>query len=237
MALPRLNESPQYRMKIPSTGKEIKFRPFLVKEQKVLLMSQESQDPKQIMSALLTSIENCTQDLDVANLATFDADYMFSQIRSKSVGETATIIATCKECEAENPLAVNLEEIFIEVDPKAKMTIELTSDITLKMKYPSYNDFIHTGVLDDSNTATEILLNTVIACMESIMTEDDNLLVADESKEEIEEFLNSLTSEQFDKVTDFVKNIPKMYHKEEYPCKNCGTKNILELEGLNDFFS
>ena len=237
MALPRLNESPQYRMTIPSSGEEINFRPFLVKEQKVLLMAQESQDPKQIMNALLTSISNCTQGINVSNLTTFDADYMFSQIRSKSVGESATIVSPCKECEHENTVNIKLEEIKIDVDPKSKMTIELTPEITLKMKYPSYNDFIHTGVLDDNNTATEILLNTIIACMESIMTEDDNLLVVDESKEEIEEFLNSLTSEQFDKITSFVSSIPKMYYKEEYQCSNCGTDNVLELEGLSDFFS
>ena len=237
MALPRLNESPQYTMKIPSTGEEIKYRPFLVKEQKVLLMAQESQDPKQVMTSLLTCIENCTQGLDVSNLATFDTDYMFSQIRSKSVGESTSLIGVCKECEQENTVSIKLDTIEVDVDPKAKKDITLTSGITLRMKYPSYNDFIQADVLNEDNTATEILLNTVIACMDSIMTEDDNILVKDESKEEIEEFLNSLTSEQFDMIADFVRTIPKMYHREVYSCSNCGTENELVLEGLNDFFS
>ena len=237
MALPKLNESPQYTMKIPSTGEEIKYRPFLVKEQKILLMAQESQDPKQIMTSLLTCIENCTQGLDVSNLATFDTDYMFSQIRSKSVGESTALIGVCKECEHENTVSIKLDTIEVNVDSKTSKDIVLTPSITLRMKYPSYNDFVYADVLNEKNTATEILLNTIVACMDSIMTEDDNILVRDESKEEIEEFLNSLTSEQFDMIADFVRSIPKMHHREVYSCSNCGTENELVLEGLNDFFS
>lgn len=237
MALPRLNESPQYTMTIPSTGEEIKYRPFLVKEQKILLMAQESQDPKQIMTSLLTCIENCTQGLDVSNLATFDADYMFSQIRSKSVGESTSLIGVCQECEHENTVSIKLDTISVSIDPEASKDITLTPEITLRMKYPSYNDFVAADVLKEENTATEILLNTVIACMDSIMTQDDNILVRDESREEIEEFLNSLTSDQFDMVAGFVRSIPKMYHREEYKCEECGTDNELVLEGLSDFFS
>lgn len=237
MALPRLNESPQYTMTIPSTGEEIKYRPFLVKEQKILLMAQESQDPKQIMTSLLTCIENCTQGLDVSNLATFDADYMFSQIRSKSVGESTSLIGVCKECEHENTVSIKLDTISVSIDPETSKDITLTPEITLRMKYPSYNDFVAADVLEEENTATEILLNTVIACMDSIMTQDDNILVRDESREEIEEFLNSLTSDQFDMVAGFVRSIPKMYHREEYKCEECGTDNELVLEGLSDFFS
>lgn len=237
MALPRLNESPQYTMTIPSTGEEIKYRPFLVKEQKILLMAQESQDPKQIMTSLLTCIENCTQGLDVSNLATFDADYMFSQIRSKSVGESTSLIGVCKECEHENTVSIKLDTIDVSIDSEASKDITLTPEITLRMKYPSYNDFVAADVLKEENSATEILLNTVIACMDSIMTQDDNILVRDESREEIEEFLNSLTSDQFDMVAGFVRSIPKMYHREEYKCEECGTDNELVLEGLSDFFS
>lgn len=237
MALPRLNESAQYTMKIPSTGDEIKYRPFLVKEQKVLLIAQESQDTIQIMNALLTCIENCTQGLNPATLATFDADYIFSQIRSKSVGESAPLMSNCKNCEEQNNIRVDIDKIKINVDPKANMVIELNPEVSIKMKYPTYRDFLIADVLNDKNTVTEALLNTIIACMESIMTPDDNILVRDESKEEVEEFLNSLNTEQFDKISTFVRAIPKMYHKEEYNCEHCGTKNVLELEGLGDFFS
>ena len=236
MALPRLNESAQYTMKIPSTGEEIKYRPFLVKEQKILLMAQESQDSMQIMNALLTCIENCTQGINVFNLATFDADYMFTQIRSKSVGESATLSATCSSCEEQNNIKIDMDKIKIDVDSKLKNVVELTPSVSVKMKYPTYNDFIQAGVLSESSSVTEALLNTIVACMESIMTPEDNILIRDEAKEEVEEFLNSLTTEQFDKISEFVKSIPKMYQKKEYTCSNCGTKNKLELEGLNDFF-
>jgi hypothetical protein len=236
MALPRLNEAPQYTMTIPSNGMKIKFRPFLVKEQKVLLMAHESKDPVQIMNSLLNCIEACCEGVDIRLTTTFDADFMFAQIRSKSVGETASILAEC-ECGVGTEVKINVDQVKINVDPKTDMVIELTPTISVRMKYPTYDDFLYYDVMNGDNTAAEMFLNTIISCMESIITEDDNLLIRDESKEEIGEFLSSLTTEQFEKISNFVENIPRMKHEEPFVCSACSKENVVKLEGLTDFFS
>lgn len=237
MALPRLNESPQYFMTIPSTGKEVKFRPFLVREQKALLIAQESQDQKQILNSILNALNNCVEDVDSQNLSTFDVDYMISQIRSKSVGETSNVLVKCNECEHSNEIAINIEDIKIDIDPKANMTVELAPGMTLIMKYPTYSDFIENGVLEDGITAAETIIRSMNSCLDSIMTEDDNILFRDETKEEIEEFINSLTTDQFDKIVSFVQTIPTMRQEHNYNCSNCGKENKVVLEGLSDFFT
>ena len=237
MALPRLNENPQYELVIPSTKEKVNFRPFLVKEQKVLLIAYESQDRKQILSAMLNTLENCVhENIDVKKLSTFDVDYMFTMIRSKSAGETTTLLFKCKECQTENEVVVKLDEIEVDVKEQ-NMRIELTDKIAVKMRYPSYEFFLNNSILmDESKTQSELLMASIIGCLEAVETEEERIDLADESEEEVNQFLESLTASQFEKISEFAVNLPSMSKNIKYTCTNCGTKNERMLRGLEDFF-
>lgn len=237
MALPRLNESPQYELVIPSSGETVKYRPFLVKEQKVLLIAYESKDQKQIIGAILNCISGCLDgQIDVSKLSTFDSDYIFTMIRSKSVGERVTVSAKCKDCDHRSDAEIDLEKIELQGEMKPSV-IQLTDDIHLKMKYPSYNDFISNEKIMAEEINTTSVFEMLTSCIESVMTEDENIQLRDEPREEVERFINSLTSEQFAVVRKFVESMPKIVLDFEFTCESCNIVNQHRLEGLQDFFS
>ncbi len=238
MALPQLkNDVPKYEMTVPSTGEVVKYRPFLVKEQKVLLVAFESKDSKQILNSMLDSISSCVPNIKLDSLATFDVDYMFTQVRSKSVGETSTILHACQNCNEENEVKVRLDEIKVNIPENWKKTteIEISKDITVELKFPTYKDISYLNI-DDNASDAELLMDTVAACMKAVKTEDEYILVKDEPKEEVEKFINSLTNQQLEKITNFASNAPKLSHTQNYECKKCKTENKIELSGLQDFF-
>ena len=238
MALPQLkNDVPKYEMTIPSTGQAVKYRPFLVKEQKVLLVAFESQDNKQILNSMLDCLSNCIPEVNMSDLTTFDVDYMFTQIRSKSVGETSTIMHACKECNEENEVKIRLDEIKVQMSDNWKkvVDVEIDKNIIVELKYPSYKDMSYIKV-DDNASDTEVMMDTITACMKAVKTEDEYLLIKDEPKEEVEKFVNSLTNQQLEKITNFASDAPKLMHTENYNCKKCDAENKIELSGLQDFF-
>lgn len=236
MALPRLNESPQYELVIPSTKEKMAYRPFLVKEQKVLMMAFESQDKKQILNAVLNTIEACAPGINKNRLSTFDVDYIFTQIRTKSVGETTTIISAC-ECGHENEVIVNLENAKLKHSDHNDI-IKLTDEISVKMKWPSYKDIIDNEIItSDNTTKTEIVYETIKISIESIMTEDELIQIKDESKEEIDRFISSLTTNQFNRINEFILSAPSLIYEMSFKCEACGKDNNKTLEGLQDFFS
>jgi len=238
MALPQLkNDVPKYEMTIPSTGQIVKYRPFLVKEQKVLLVAFESKDNKQILNSMLECLSTCVPDTKIADLATFDVDYMFTQVRSKSVGETSTLMHACEECNEENEVKIKLDSIKVKIEEGWKDIVEvkISEDITIELKYPSYRDISLMSNNDDTSD-TEMLMDTISACMKAVKTENEYLLIKDEPKEEVEKFINSLTNQQLEKITEFATSIPKLSHTQTYECKKCKTENKIELSGLQDFF-
>jgi hypothetical protein len=237
MALPRLNESPQYELVIPSTGTTVNYRPFLVKEQKVLLIAYESQDQKQIITSILNCISGCTDNkIDVSKLSTFDTDYIFTKIRSKSVGENINVNAKCKTCEEKTEVKINLDNIELMGNIKPS-TVNITDEITLKMRYPSYNDFVTNEKIMKNSVTTETIFEMLICCIESVMTEEENIVLKDEPREEVERFINSLTNAQFQKLQEFVDEIPKITLDVDFVCASCNNNNKTKLEGLQDFFS
>lgn len=237
MALPRLNESPQYELVIPSSGETVKYRPFLVKEQKVLLIAYESQDQRQIIDAIMNCISGCLDgQIDVSKLSTFDTDYIFTMIRSKSVGEKVTVGAKCKECEHSNDVTIDLDQIQLMGDMKPSI-VKITEDISLKMKYPSYNDLMKNNTIVENAGSTESVFGMLTTCIESVMTEEENIQLSDEPQEEIETFINSLTTDQFSRVRGFVESIPKITLNYDFTCESCQHVNKSKLEGLQDFFS
>jgi len=238
MALPVLsNDKPMYEVVVPSSQETYKFRPFLVKEQKSLLIAFESQDNKQILTTMLNCIESCIPGLDMKKLATFDMDYLFTQIRAKSVGETSTVLSACVKCKEENEVVINLQNIKMEkTDIKTKV-IPITDTIKVEMKYPTYDDVMkNTAFMKDDANTTDVLFSNIVNCMHAVQTEEDNILISQEPMEEIDKFINSLTNQQLEKITQFVQSVPTLYHEQKYICKKCGHENTLELKGLQDFF-
>lgn len=238
MALPRLkNDVPRYEMTVPSTGEVVKYRPFLVKEQKVLLVAFETQDNKQILNSMLDCLSSCIPKIKLDELATFDVDYMFTQVRAKSVGETTTVLHACKNCNEENEVKIKLDTIKVSMPEnwKKDVSVQISDDIAVDLKFPTYNDISYINANADT-TETEVLMDTVAACIKAVKTDDEYLLIKDEPKEEVERFINSLTNTQLEKITSFATDAPKLSHTEKYECKKCKTENKIELNGLQDFF-
>lgn len=235
MALPVLNVSPKYELTVPSTKKKVKFRPFLVKEQKVLLIAYESQDKKQILQAIIDTIKACVEGLENDELATFDVDYLFTQIRAKSVGEKVNVEIACEHCGILNPVEINLEDVKIEVEESSKV-VKINDEISLKLKYPNYSQFLANQNFFEATSQSEMLMEIVYSCIESIMTEEENIRVIDEPREEIEKFVESLSSKQFEEISAFVQAMPQLKHQVDINCSSCGKESIRILEGIDDFF-
>lgn len=236
MALPKLNESPTYELRQPSTGEIKRFRPFLMREQKNLLLANESKDPRQMMNAILNAIQICVEDVDIAKVSTTDADYMFTMIRSKSVGETTTIVFECKDCGHKNKVVIDLNSIEV-TGKKQSNIIKITNDVSIEMKHPTYTDMIQNQVLENPEKFVETTFSTVTACMDAVISGEERIAIKDESKKEIEDFINSLTSEQFEKITEYIQNLPSMKYMSSFECESCNAHNDFTLEGMQDFFS
>tara|TARA_Y100001963_G_scaffold159781_1_gene265201 strand:+ start:3816 stop:4538 length:723 start_codon:yes stop_codon:yes gene_type:complete len=240
MALPKLqNDVPRYEVTIPSSQNTIKFRPFLVKEQKVLMIAYESQDPRQIVEAIMNCIQSCVHDeIDIGSLATFDTDYLFTQIRSKSVGEKSEVIHKCPACSSENKVTINLNDIKMDLSGLKSTDVDLTDKIKLKLRYPTYKLMMDNPLIfNEEVTASDTLFETIYLCLDSVQTENENFPIKDESKEEIVNFVNSLTTEQLNKMTEFTSSLPSLEHTHDYDCPKCNNKNKVKLRGINDFFS
>ena len=238
MALPILsNDKPMYEVVVPSSQETFKFRPFLVKEQKSLLIAFESQDNKQILTTMLNCIESCVPGIDLKKLATFDMDYVFTQIRAKSVGEKSTILTKCIECEEENKVEVNLEQIKMGKAELKNTLIPITDTINVQMKYPTYVDIVQQpNIMKEDASQVEVLFQSIKSCMHAVQTGEDNIIISQEPIEEVEKFVNSLTNQQLEKITEFVNDMPTLEHKEKFKCEKCGHDNTLALKGLQDFF-
>lgn len=235
MALPKLNSAPTYEMKIPSTGQSVVYRPFLVKEQKHLLIAFEAQNRQDLVRAVIRTIEACVEEKIDSPLTTFDVDYMFTKIRAKSVGETADILVPCGECDTKNEIKVELDKVEVSGEIP-EMLVQITEDVTVKMKFPTYEEFLSNQTLLDSSSATEALLQLIVTCMDSVLTEEERVSIKDEPHEEIVTFLESMTTEQFEQVSAFAASIPALTQDLEFACTSCGHNNKKTLKGLDDFF-
>lgn len=240
MALPMSN-TPIYNLVIPSTGKEFKYRPFLVKEEKALLIAQQSEELQVMVDSLKDVIKSCAKsDLDVDSLATFDLEYIFTQIRAKSVGEQVELIFACDEDhgndndKAKVKVNIDLSKIEITKPEGHESNISLFEDVGVTMKYPTMDVIKNLQNVDDDNI--DEIFNLVSSCIETIYNTDEVFHIKEQTKEEVIEFLNNLTSEQFGKIQNFFQTMPKMTYKVEYDCPICQKKNKQVLEGLQSFF-
>ncbi len=231
MALPKL-ETPTYELKLPSTEQTVVFRPFLVKEHKVLLTVQEA-DAKEVSRIIRELVDVCTfKKLPVSDLPHFDIEYIFMMLRSKSVGENVDVVITCGNCENKYDASFNIENISIEKTEGHTNKIMLNNDVGIEMKYPDIDTVIK--ILDTKNNAE--VVNMVAKTVKGVFSKDNYWEATDQTEEELIDFINTLTKDQFDRVENFFATSPKVVQKIESECTSCGTKNISRLEGLQNFF-
>jgi hypothetical protein len=240
MALP-MNTMPTFTLTVPSTGKPVKYRPFLVKEEKALMIAQQSEDPGVMIDTLKGVIKSCViDDINVDSLAVFDLEYIFTQIRGKSVGEIVELMFACdndhgeQNDKAKSKIKVDLSTIEVTRDPSHTNKIMLFGDCGVVMKYPNVNVIKQLEIGTDD--VSEIF-NIVVASIDCIFQGDDIYYAHEQSKEELNQFLNNLTSEQFKKIQTFFETMPKLTTTVEYKCPICNKEHKKVLEGLQSFFS
>lgn len=236
MALPQ-NSSPIYTLEVPSTKAKLKYRAFLVKDEKALMIAQQSEEPSVMIDTLKDIIKSCVKDpIDVDKLASFDLEYIFLQLRSVSVGELVDVLMKCDTCEDEKAVmkvTLNLKDIKVNIPEKHNKKIPLFDSVGVVMKYPTF-DLIKR--LEGMGEDIESVFNVIVECIDYIYDADQIYPAKDETQEELHSFLYNLTTDQFTKVQEFFASIPKMTKNIKYNCPVCGKAHDKTLEGLSSFF-
>ena len=232
MALPKL-DTPKYQLTLPSTGEKIDYRPFLVKEQKIILMAQESQDENQILNAVGDLVNSCTFGIiDAKKSPTFDIEYIFLKIRSRSVGETTSIKVVCPDDnKTQVPVKINLDEIELLTNKDHKTNIQLTDKFTLNFRYPLMSDLY--GI--DANDTTETSFALINKCVTSIQYGDEIYNRVDMTDAELNDFLEQMNSRQFAEVMDFFNGMPRLRHIIKVTNPKTKVQSEVVLEGLQSF--
>jgi hypothetical protein len=232
MAIPKL-EVPTYELTQPSTGKKIRYRPFLVKEHKALLMMTGSSD-SEIARVIEEIVDVCTfNKLNVKQLPNFDLEYIFTQLRARAIGEKLGLVITCSSCETKFDYSVNLNDLQVEKDSEHQSKFLITDTVGVEMKYPRFQNVAN---IFATMTADEVY-ETVLSCIKATWTKDgDYYEVTDDDREDLEEFINSMTLDQFAKIEKFFETMPKLTHKISAVCPSCVATNRTKLEGLINFF-
>ena len=240
MALPTI-ATPTYTLKVPSTNKSITYRPFLVKEEKILLMAMESEQEQDMADALRQIIDNCvsTAGFDAHTLAVFDLEYIFLNLRAKSVGELAEPTIKCPECDEEVKLKVDLTKVKVKKDRKHKSEIPLSENIGVTMRYPDIVDLLAMeSELKEGETEVDRTFTMILNSIENIWDENSVYPSKDHTDDELNAFLESLTTDHFEKIQTFYDTMPRLEHKIKYKCSNeeCKHEDEMVLRGLQDFF-
>ena len=238
MPLPKI-ATPTYELELPSTGKSIKYRPFLVKEEKVLVIALESEDTKQITNAIKAVLKNCvlTKGIKVENLPTFDIEFLFLNIRGKSVGEEIEVNIVCPDDGETNvPVFIDLDSIQVSKDDNHTPQIKLDDDLMMEMKYPSLEQFIKNNFDFEEGNQMDQSFELIATCIDKIYNEDEVWATADCTKKEVKEFLESMNSSQFKQIEKFFETMPKLKHTIEVTNPNTKVKSEVVLEGLASFF-
>jgi len=239
MPLPKI-ATPTYELELPSTGQNISYRPFLVKEEKVLVIALESEDNKQITTAIKAVLKNCilTKGIKVELLPTFDIEFLFLNIRGKSVGEELEVNIICPDDgETEVPVTINLDDIEIKKDEKHTTKIKLDNTIMMEMKYPSLDQFIKNNFDFNDKNAMDQSFDLIATSIDKIYTEDEVWATADCTKKEVKEFLESMNSSQFKAIESFFETMPKLSHTIKVTNPKTKVEGEVVLEGLASFFA
>ena len=238
MPLPKIN-SPTYELVIPSSKKKIRYRPFLVKEEKILVIAMESNEIKDIATAVKQVLNNCiiTRGIKIEKLSTFDIEYLFLNVRGKSVGESVDIKVTCPDDgETVVETTVNLDEIQVIHDPEHTKDIKLDDTISMRMKYPSLNEFIQEN-FDVESVGLDQSFDMISSCVDIIFNDEETWDAKDCTKKEIITFLEQLGSKQFKELEKFFATMPRLYHEIKVVNPKTKVENTIPLEGLAAFFN
>ena len=239
MPLPKI-ATPTYELELPSTGATVKYRPFLVKEEKVLVIALESEDNKQITNAIKAVLKSCilSKGIKVENLPTFDIEYLFLNIRGKSVGEDLEVNIICPDDEeTQVPVTINLDEIEVQRDDKHTNKIKIDDSIMMEMKYPSLEQFIKNNFDFNDANQMEQSFDLIGSCIDKIYSEDEVWATADCTKKEVKEFLESMNSSQFKDIEKFFETMPKLSHTIKVKNPKTKVESEVVLEGLASFFA
>lgn len=234
MPLPKI-DTPIFEMTIPSQDKVVKFRPFLVKEEKILLIAQQSDSDKDIILAIKQILNNCIldSDFDVDSLATFDLEYMFLKLRARSVNNVIEVSYRDMEDDKVYTFEIDLDEVEIQKNETQSNKIKINDEIGMIMKYPSVQTINN---IPENVTGTDVVEYLVRSCIDKIYDEDNVYIIAEEPEEEVQVFIDNLDVETYDKIRQFFSDLPKMYHKIEYK-NSLGNDRSIELTSLRDFFT
>ncbi len=241
MPLPKI-ATPSYELELPSTGKKIQYRPFLVKEEKLLVIALESEDTKQITNAIKAVIKSCvlTKGVKVEALPTFDIEFLFLNIRGKSVGEDINLNLVCPDDEkTEVSVSINLDDIKVQKPEGHSNQIKLDGNLMMELKYPSLNEFIKNNFdpNDASRNPMDQSFDLIGSCIDKIYNEEEVWAADDCSKKEINDFLDSMNSNQFKEVEKFFETMPKLSHTVKVYNPTTKVESDVVLEGLASFFA
>ncbi len=239
MPLPTI-ATPAYELELPSTKKKIQYRPFLVKEEKLLVLALESEDTKQITTAIKTVIKNCilTKGIKVEKLPTFDIEYLFLNIRGKSVGEEVELnIVAPDDGTTSVPVTIAIDEIKVKENEDHTNKIKIDEDLMMEMKYPSLDEFIKSNFDFNDESSMDQSFELIAGCIDKIYNEEEVWSTSDCSKKEVKDFLEQMNSAQFKEIEKFFDTMPKLSHEIEVVNPKTKEKGTVVLEGLSSFFA
>ena len=238
MPLPKIN-TPTYELTLPSNGKKIKYRPFLVREEKILIMALETENQKQITDAVVEILDACimTRGVKVQNLATFDIEYIFLNVRSKSVGETINVNIICPDDEKTSvEVPIDLESIKVKKDKSHTNIVKIDDNLSLKLKYPSMDQFIENN-FESTNETIKNTMKLITSSIDIIFSEEESWNASESTQKELEEFIEQLNSKQFQTIEKFFDTMPKLSHKVKVTNPKTNVESTVILEGLAAFFN
>ena len=239
MPLPTI-VTPTYELELPSTGKKVKYRPFLVKEEKLLVLALETEDTKDISTAIKTVLKNCiqTRGVKVENLPTFDIEFLFLNIRGKSVGEEVEVnlIAPDDE-ETQVPVTISIDDIKIQKSKEHNSKVKLDDTLMMEMKYPSLDQFIKSNFDFTEEMSMDQSFELIASCIDKIYNEEEVWSTADCTKKEVKDFLEQMNSMQFKEIEKFFETMPKLSHSVTFTNPKTKVESTVVLEGLSSFFA
>ena len=238
MPLPKIN-TPTYELTLPSNGKKIKYRPFLVREEKILIMALETENQKQITDAVVEILDACimTRGVKVQNLATFDIEYIFLNVRSKSVGETINVNIICPDDEKTSvEVPIDLESIKVKKDKSHTNIVKIDDNLSLKLKYPSMDQFIESN-FESTDDTIKNTMKVITSSIDMIFSEEESWNASESTEKELEDFIEQLNSKQFQTIEKFFDTMPKLSHKVKVTNPKTNVESTVILEGLAAFFN
>ena len=238
MPLPKIS-TPTYELVLPSSNKKIKYRPFLVKEEKILILAMESQDTSTVAQAVKDVLSTCilSRGIKVDKLSTFDIEYLFLNIRGKSVGEAIEVMVTCPDDgKTQVPTSINIDEIKVNIDKEHSKDIKLDDQYSLRMRYPSMSEFIKNNFSTPSDVTVDDTFDLIASCVDQVYSEEESWAAADCTQKELSQFVESLNSNQFKMIEKFFETMPKLSHTVKVTNPNTKKDCEVVLEGLQNFF-